>query len=315
MTIDSQIGKRLALNLLTQGAAAHTYVSASHLVRNELDRLRPNLTLLYDRAAIGLQLNYCIGDNALLFGRPNRFFGYSNTPQRAFQSHPFLAKYANQLASEELARLKPLARAKGVRTTPFLHWLQFTRIMHQTLNAEQGLQTQLQQLAVRAAAEMWDFDTTRLDGEITREVAFGNLQRPRTRLGRLCRLGAVGYSGVRREGSQFRVIAKAWVFPLLMHELVKGIVELISLHGLGDLDDATYAAVTNEADQLEYEAWLLQAGPAMWRRLLAVAPREQKLATTVMLLARLSPARLDDVLTAVIEQPNQATEMLADLSF
>ena len=72
--------------------------------------------------------------------------------------------------------------------------------------------------------------------------------------GRLLRASAVGYGGVVRNGTgpgdadadvrgaTFRVKARAWMWPLLSHELVKGTAELICLHGLNTLDDATYAS-------------------------------------------------------------------------
>jgi hypothetical protein len=62
-----QINKRLTLNLLIQGAAAHVYTTASHLVKDDLEEISEGLTDSYDRLAISVQLNYCIGDNALLW--------------------------------------------------------------------------------------------------------------------------------------------------------------------------------------------------------------------------------------------------------
>jgi hypothetical protein len=63
-----QINKRLTLNLLIQGAAAHTYITAHHLAADELENLRPGLVELYDKAVVGFHLNYWIGDITLLYG-------------------------------------------------------------------------------------------------------------------------------------------------------------------------------------------------------------------------------------------------------
>lgn len=306
-----QINKRLTLNLLIQGAAAHTFISASHLVRQELEELHPGLTWLYDRFAISGQLNYGMGDNALMFGRPNRWWGLSSCPQRPFRNHKLMARYGNGLAREELRHLKGLARSKQLTTVPILHWWQFMRLLMRVLHLEKGRETRLESLAVRAASEIWGIDPARLDASLTQDVAFGNLQTPRTWLGRMCRLGAIGYGGVERRNGKFTVVAKAWVFPLLVHELVKGTAELISLHGLNHLDEESYTCVTAEADQLEFEAWLLQAGPALWRRLLSVVPRDEPLAGTFMRLAKLRPEDLEHVLLQVIEQPEQARLHLA----
>ncbi|MCA9132206.1 MAG: hypothetical protein KDA45_03595 [Planctomycetales bacterium] len=311
--VAQQINKRLTLNLLIQGAAAHTFVSASHVVEAELEQLRPGLTQLYNRVAISGQLNYCIGENALMFGRPNRWWGFSPVPQTPFRQHRLLARYGNSLAREETRHLRQRARGKGLCTWPLFHWFQFMGLMAKVTWQEKGLALPLTRIAVTAASRIWDIPEQRLDAALTMQPAFGHLQRPRTRLGRMCRQGVIGYGGVERREGRFVVMARAWVFPILLHELVKGIVELICLHGLGDLDESVYRAVTEEADQLEYEAWLLQAGPAMWRRLLAVAPRGQSLAHTVMSIAQLQPQRLEDLMLMVIEQPQQAAVALTKL--
>ncbi|MFT5528156.1 MAG: hypothetical protein ACI9HK_006144, partial [Pirellulaceae bacterium] len=127
------------------------------------------------------------------------------------------------------------------------------------------------------------------------------------------RKGVVGYGGVERRGESFSVVAKAWVFPVLLHELVKGTVELICLHGLGSLNDDVYEAVTDEADQLEYEVWLLQAGPEIWRKFIAAAPRQIPLSRSVMHLARLDPQQLEKLMFLIVEEPNRATDQLIAL--
>jgi len=119
---------------------------------------------------------------------------------------------------------------------------------------------------------------------------------------------------VGRVGGRFNVKARAWVFPILLHELVKGTLELICLHGLNHLEESVYQAVIDEADQLEYEAWLLQAGPEMWRKFIAAAPRNQTLAKTIMRIAKLDPIPLDDLMIQVIEDPNRATDTMLKLA-
>jgi hypothetical protein len=92
---------------------------------------------------------------------------------------------------------------------------------------------------------------------------------------------------VERRNGRFKVVAKAWIFPLVSHELAKGTAELVCLHGLNSLDEATYRQVTEEADRIEYEAWMIQAGSEMWRRLLAAVPNKKSLPETLMHVARL----------------------------
>lgn len=305
-----QINKRLTLNLLIQGAAAHTFVTASHLVQEELEAIRPGLTLLYDRFAIGGQLNYCIGDNALIFGRPNRFWGFSPWPQKPFRDHLLLATHGNRLAREETRHLRELGRAKGVSGTPVISWFQFLRMLITVLHVEQNDQRRLERLAVQVVSEIWDIPEDQLDGRITRNVAFGHLQPARSFRAAIVRSGAVGYGGVERRGDRFSVVARAWMFPLVVHELVKGTAELVSLHGLCHLDDATYEAVLREADRVEYEAWLLQAGPAIWRRFLAVVPRGARLSEALMAVAKLDPMTLEELMLAVMDDPRRASRMM-----
>lgn len=311
--IRRQINKRFTLNLLIQGAAAHTFVTASHLVREELEEIRPGLTRLYDRFAISGELNYCIGDNAMMFGRPNRWWGFSKTPQAPLRNHLLLATYGNQLANEETRHLRRLGWSKWVIGIPLLHWFQFMWLLLKVLYVERGHHERLNRLAIRAVSEIWNIPEDRLDGAITRNVAFGNLQPATTHLANVVRQGAAGYGGVERRGNRFVVVAKAWMFPLVVHELVKGTVELICLHGLGELDDDVYEAVTEEADRVEYEAWLLQAGPAMWRRFIAVTPRDIPLARTMMHVARLDPMPLEELMLQIMDNPELATRTLREI--
>jgi hypothetical protein len=312
--LQRQTNKRLSLNLLIQGAAAHAFISASHLVRDELEAIRPGLTELYDKFAIAGQLNYCIGDVALLCGRPNRWLGLSGKPQKAFRNHLLLATRANQLAREETSHLRQLAREKHLKPIPVVIWWQMMRLFLEVSRFEKGREPELEPLAIRVASLIWGLPEDRMDGQLTRNVAFGHLQPDRSRFVRLLRAAAAGYGGVELRSGRFTVVAKAWVFPLLVHELVKGTAELVCLHGLCDLDEPMYHAVTSEADRLEYEAWMLQAGPAMWRRLLSVLPRDMPLSRILMRIARLDPMSLEELLLQVIDDPPHAARQLQQLT-
>ena len=116
-----------------------------------------------------------------------------------------------------------------------------------------------------------------------------------------------------RRSGRFFVVAKAWFYPLLSHELAKGTAELVCLHGLNSLDDATYMAVTEEADQIEHETWMMQAGSELWRRLLAVVPHNKTLPETLMHIARLDPLPLENLMVQVVTDPAEAKVWLEDL--
>jgi len=59
--------------------------------------------------------------------------------------------------------------------------------------------------------------------------------------------------------------AQAMVFPVLIHELVKGVMELLSAHGLPK-NKQIGEYVINKADFLAAEPWDMRLGPALWER-------------------------------------------------
>lgn len=61
------------------------------------------------------------------------------------------------------------------------------------------------------------------------------------------------------------ITVQAMVFPVLIHELVKGVMELLSAHGLPK-DKKVGEFVINKADFLAAEPWDMRLGPALWER-------------------------------------------------
>ena len=67
--------------------------------------------------------------------------------------------------------------------------------------------------------------------------------------------------------------AQAMVFPVLIHEIVKGVMELLSAHGLPkNKKVADY--VINKADFLAAEPWDMRLGPAVWGKFTATVPAD-----------------------------------------
>ena len=65
------------------------------------------------------------------------------------------------------------------------------------------------------------------------------------------------------------VVAKAWIFPLLVHELIKGALELAALNWAdGHLDFEEHKEVIEKADTDEGEIWGMRLGPGMWEKFL-----------------------------------------------
>lgn len=65
------------------------------------------------------------------------------------------------------------------------------------------------------------------------------------------------------------VVAKAWIFPLLVHELIKGALELAAIEWAeGHLDFDEQKEVIERADTPEGEIWGMRLGPGMWEKFL-----------------------------------------------
>jgi hypothetical protein len=308
-----QTNKRITLNLLIQGAAVHASLTSHHLVRDELEAIRPGLTNFYDRVAASLILNYFIGDVPLLFGLPSRFWGRTQRPSHLYHEHRLLATYGRELWQASKRYLIARGWKKWIICIPVLHHIQMLWLVARTAWLERGKRARLARLAERANSLIWDINANRTEAQLTMDVAFGHLQEPKTFVGRMIRAGVIGYGGVERRNGRFKVVAKAWNFPLVSHELAKGTAELVCLHGLNSLDERTYKQVTEEADQIEYETWMIQAGSEMWRRLLTAVPNNKSLPETLMHLARLDPAPLEQLMMSVVEDPAQARAWLEEL--
>jgi len=67
-------------------------------------------------------------------------------------------------------------------------------------------------------------------------------------------------------------------FPVILHELIKGVLKVFKSHGQGDPskknEKALYAQVAKHENTLEKEVWDLRLGPAIWARLRESFPDE-----------------------------------------
>lgn len=309
--VREEVNKRLTLNWLIQGAAQHAGMTFHHLVRDELDALHPGLLRLYDQYALINILQYWHFDAAMLLGFPSRFWKQaSSKPSHPFFAHPLLSKHGGALAADAKRRAVDRAKEKGVTCTPILFAFQAAYLTVRLQVVEARHSSVLINLAKKATATVWGISMDRLNAALTRNVVFGDLSTPRTLRGRFLRGAAVAYGGVMRCSNGLRVVAKAPNWQLLTKELVKGTAELICLHGLNGLPEDAYRQVIHDADQIEFEPWMLQSGGELWRHLLAVLPPHLPLAEVLMHLARLPAQSLQSLLLAVIEKPQHAREVL-----
>jgi hypothetical protein len=69
----------------------------------------------------------------------------------------------------------------------------------------------------------------------------------------------------RIDPTRTNIIVQAVNFPVIVHELIKGLMKTFALQGQPKKD--MFIDVREKQEKLEYEIWDLRLGPAIWRRL------------------------------------------------
>jgi len=87
-----------------------------------------------------------------------------------------------------------------------------------------------------------------------------------------------GKEEVKRETNPPTIVARAVNFPALVHELIKGVMELFAIQGRptdeeGN-EDPRWSEIEQSEDTLEKEIWDLRLGPAIWDRIRNQFPEE-----------------------------------------
>jgi hypothetical protein len=75
------------------------------------------------------------------------------------------------------------------------------------------------------------------------------------------------------EGGKPKIKAEGMVFPVLLHELIKGVMELLASHALPESPEKR-DYVINKADYLKAEPWDMRLGPALWSKFTNAIPPE-----------------------------------------
>ena len=83
--------------------------------------------------------------------------------------------------------------------------------------------------------------------------------------------GVAGYEELDTDTDPPTIIAKGLFFPVLIHEVLKGVYEALGTQGLPD-DKKQSDMVVASQDTLPYEIWDLRLGPVIWERFLDVYP-------------------------------------------
>lgn len=75
------------------------------------------------------------------------------------------------------------------------------------------------------------------------------------------------------------IVARGINFPVLVHELIKGVMELFAIQGRptdeeGNEDEEAWSDIEGSEDTLEKEMWDLRLGPAIWDRIRKQFPED-----------------------------------------
>jgi hypothetical protein len=88
-----------------------------------------------------------------------------------------------------------------------------------------------------------------------------------------------GKEEVKRNTEPPTIVARGLNFPILVHELIKGVMELFAIQGRptdeeGNEDTEAWSEIEGSEDTLEKEMWDLRLGPAIWDRVRRQFPEE-----------------------------------------
>jgi hypothetical protein len=122
---------------------------------------------------------------------------------------------------------------------------------------------------------------------------------------------SVGSEEVEWDGDEPVVVAKAFIFPVLVQELSKGIMEVLNMHGLSSLDPEMQKKVIKYADGARHEPWQIQIGPGLWKKFLKVIPKGMSISDLISRFSMLEPDQVHEIIDHVIDNPDEARNILS----
>lgn len=85
--------------------------------------------------------------------------------------------------------------------------------------------------------------------------------------------GAVHVEFAKNPGDRPKIVVEAMTLPVLIHEIVKGVMEILSAHGLPK-DGKIAKYVVDKADFMAAESWDMRLGPPIWEKLMEIIPSD-----------------------------------------
>lgn len=126
--------------------------------------------------------------------------------------------------------------------------------------------------------------------------------------------GIVRVEFPKNEGEKPKIHAQALIFPVLIHELAKGVMEILSSHGLPK-NGKMQKYVMNKADFLLAEPWDMRLGPALWEKFTKLfKPEDFQLKHHVyMELASLPVNEFNDKMREIFAGTKRGKEIIQEL--
>ena len=303
------VNKRLTLNLLIQGAATHGHWAAHQLVAKELADIDPELFDTYGEMMIRSRLGYWVGGIPSIMGSALRFW-WKIQEGHEFGYHPFLVKHGYSIAQETRSDVLKRCEEADIPINGFLNETRGIMVYQKAIQLEILNLEPLEELAKDVCCEAYGIGRELLDGKLTQTPRFGIVREPESEAGKAILECMIGWSAVVRREGKLKVKATATFWPMLVHELIKGSVELICLHGMNSVTDREFEIALERTDHVEYEIPMLQIGGTIFQRFLMARPREISLAECIMHVSKLEPLVLEQFMFHLFESPNRATDMV-----
>ena len=112
-----------------------------------------------------------------------------------------------------------------------------------------------------------------------------------------------------------KIIAQGMVFPILLHELSKGVVELMSLWGLPE-DAETRKYVLDKTDNLSSETNDIRLGTKIWERFVSQIPvdNQEVISLTWNMLQELPDTEYNQIIEGLIQNSTNAEQKVRRLA-
>ena len=105
-----------------------------------------------------------------------------------------------------------------------------------------------------------------------------------------------------------KIIAEGMIFPILLHELSKGVAELMSLWGMSKLSSEEKKYIYDKTDNLSSETNDIRLGAKIWERFVEQIPvnNQEAISLTFNMLQELSDSEFNSVIEGLIRRDSDA---------